>query len=125
MTDDGIGVVFVFLKEVIGTRKIYVGNIIVYFLRSMPRNKVRNQLTEKNFMITIQELFNDGEDILSSYPNITFLHTTFIFFRFIFLIISADIAQKKCQSIRTDILTVFIKNCLCFLDAQLIFFFVY
>ena len=76
-------------------------------------------------MITIQELFNDGEDILSSYPNITFLHTTFIFFRFIFLIIPADIAQKKCQPIRTDILTVFIKNSLCLLDAQLVFFFVY
>src|SRR5699024_161680 len=79
-------------------------------------NRVRNQLTEKNFMITIQELFNDGEDILSSYPNITFLHTTFIFFRFIFLIIPADIAQKKCQPIRTDILTVFIKNSLCLPD---------
>ena len=39
--------------------------------------------------------------------------------------IPADIAQKKCQPIRTDILTVFIKNSLCLLDAQLVFFFVY
>ena len=43
----------------------------------------------------------------------------------IFLIIPADIAQKKCQPIRTDILTVFIKNSLCLPDAQLVFFFVY
>ena len=43
MTDDGIGVVFVFLKEVIGTRKSYLVNILVYLLSSKPDTIVRHR----------------------------------------------------------------------------------
>lgn len=31
MADDGVGIVFIFLKEVIGARESYLVNILVYF----------------------------------------------------------------------------------------------
>ena len=40
MTDDGISIVFIFLKEVIGARESYLVNILVYFFSRKPDTMV-------------------------------------------------------------------------------------
>ena len=37
-------------------------------------DSVRHHFTKENLMIAIEKLFDDGEDVLCSNPNITFLH---------------------------------------------------
>jgi hypothetical protein len=44
-------------------------------------------------VVRIQELFDDGEYVLGGYPNVSFLHDFFGFFRF-FLLFSQNICQQ-------------------------------
>ena len=44
------------------------------FLRSI--NGVGHQFAQEYFVVTVQKLFNDGEDVFGRYPNVTFLHNS-------------------------------------------------
>ena len=37
-------------------------------------DSIRYHLTQENLMVTVEKLFDDGEDVLSSNPDVTFLH---------------------------------------------------
>ena len=64
-------------------------------------------------MVAIQEFLNDGEDVFGSYPNVSFLHDSYVFIVYILLITESSI-QKKCQTRRSDILTYSVKWILLF-----------
>ncbi len=53
------------------------GSQCIQFLGSI--NSVRNQFAKKNFMIAIQELFYDRENVFCCNPNISFLHNNVYF----------------------------------------------
>ena len=40
---------------------------------------IRNHLTQENLLVAIEKLFDDGENILSCNPDVTFLHILFCF----------------------------------------------
>ena len=73
-------------------------------------------------MITVQKLFDNGEDILCSYPNISFLHTKFIFFRFIFLLFWQTEHKKNASPEELTLWLFYYKSLLRFGYTQLVFF---
>ena len=50
------------------------GGKSLQFLRSI--NGVGHQFAQEYFVVTVQKLFNDGEDVFGRYPNVTFLHNS-------------------------------------------------
>ena len=53
------------------------GRQSLQFLRSI--HGIRDQLTQEDLMIRIQKFLDDGEDIITRHPNITFTHISFVF----------------------------------------------
>ena len=62
-------------------------------------NSVGHHLTEENLVIRIEELFDYGEDVLCSNPDITFLHSAYSLFLFFFAccFFCKHLLQKVCQ----------------------------
>ena len=58
-----------------------IGEIAFFFQRFhllCSINGVAYHLAEKNFMVGIEKLFYDGEDVLCSNPDVTFLHNLIV-----------------------------------------------
>ena len=53
------------------------GRQSLQFLRSI--DGIGDQLTQEDLMIRIQKFLDDGEDIITRHPNITFTHISFVF----------------------------------------------
>jgi len=118
VSDDGVCIFLIFVKEVVGTRESNLVDVLVDFfgghtdtsvadsdgflvdihlygqvahfaleitLRSVSLqllgsvNGIRHQFTKKNFVVAIQEFLDDGENIFGSYPNVSFLHDSYVF----------------------------------------------
>ena len=121
VSDDGIGIVFIFIQEVIGAGERDLVDVLVYFFFCHTQSPVahrdgtvvlvhfdtdfqfarfalevsfvgqcfqflrgvygvRHDFTDKDFMIAVQELFDDGEYVLGRYPNVSFLHDIYCFY---------------------------------------------
>ena len=63
------------------------------FLRSI--DGIRYQLSQKYFVIAVQKLFDNGEDVVGCNPDSTFLHGYMVF---IVTIFHSKFFQKKCQT---------------------------
>ena len=121
VADDGVGVVLVFLQEVIGAREGNLVDVLVNLLLGHAHavvadgdgalllvegdadgqvaqlavevalqlhglqllrgiDGVRHHLAQENLMVGIEELFDDGEDVLCRNPDVTFLHDVMVLF---------------------------------------------
>ena len=121
MADDVVGVVLIFLQEVVNAREGNLVDVLVNLLlghtdtavrdsdSSLVRiqcyvygqvaefvlelallsqclqllrcvNSVANHLAQENLMIRVEELFDDGENVLGCNPDVTFLHILFILY---------------------------------------------